>query len=228
MKKNVQSVIKNKKNLAEDEVKELLKSFDIKTTDFVLLKKDESVKELPFDFPVALKVCSSSILHKTDVDGVKLHISSMKELQQEINRFRKKFPEENLLIDHMVDPGVEVIIGLIQDPTFGLSIMVGVGGIYTEVYQDVSFRVIPIDKYDAKEMLEDVKGKKLLEGFRNIKADKQQVVDLLLKVSDLGNELIDVVDQMDLNPVFIYEDSYCVVDAKMILKQKNEKGKTKK
>ena len=220
MEKNVQSLIKNKKNLAEDEVKELLKSFDIKTTDFVLLKKDESVKELPFDFPVALKVCSSSILHKTDVDGVKLHISSMKELQQEINRFRKKFPEENLLIDHMVDPGVEVIIGLIQDPTFGLSIMVGVGGIYTEVYQDVSFRVIPIDKYDAKEMLEDVKGKKLLEGFRNIKADKQQVVDLLLKVSDLGNELIDVVDQMDLNPVFIYEDNYCVVDAKMILKQK--------
>ena len=224
MEKNVQSLIKNKKNLAEDEVKELLKSFDIKTTDFVLLKKDESVKELPFDFPVALKVCSSSILHKTDVDGVKLHISSMKELQQEINRFRKKFPEENLLIDHMVDPGVEVIIGLIQDPTFGLSIMVGVGGIYTEVYQDVSFRVIPIDEYDAKEMLEDVKGKKLLEGFRNIKADKQQVIDLLLKVSDLGNELIDVVDQMDLNPVFIYEDSYCVVDAKMILKQKNEKG----
>lgn len=224
MKQNVQSLIKNKKNLAEDEVKELLKSFDIKTTDFVLLKKDESVTSLPFDFPVALKVCSSSILHKTDVDGVKLHISSMKELQQEINRFRKKFPDENLLIDHMVDPGVEVIIGLIQDPTFGLSIMVGVGGIYTEVYQDVSFRVIPIDEYDAKEMLEDVKGKKLLEGFRNIKADKQQVIDLLLKVSDLGNELIDVVDQMDLNPVFIYEDSYCVVDAKMILKQKNEKG----
>jgi acyl-CoA synthetase (NDP forming) len=220
MKQKVQQLIKNKKHLAENEVKELLKAYDIKTTDYVVLEKDESVKELPFDFPVALKVCSSNILHKTDVDGVKLNISSMDELKKEVDRFHKKFPEENLLIDHMVESGVEVIIGLIQDPTFGLSIMVGVGGIYTEVYQDVSFRVIPIETYDASEMLEEVKGKKLLEGFRNIKADKQLVIDLLLKVSDLGTELIDVVDQMDLNPVFIYENNYCVVDAKMILKQK--------
>lgn len=223
MKQKIQQLIKNKKNLAENEVKELLKTYDIKTTDFVLIKKNESVNKLPFDFPVALKVCSNNILHKTDVGGVKLNISSMEELQQEIKTFHKRFPDENLLIDHMVDSGVEVIIGLIQDPTFGLSIMVGVGGIYTEVYQDVSFRVIPIEEYDAKEMIEEVKGKKLLEGFRNIKADKQQVIDLLLKVSALGNELIDVVDQMDLNPVFIYENSYCVVDAKMILKQ-NKKG----
>jgi len=220
MKQKVQQLIKNKKHLAENEVKELLKEYNINTTDFVLLKKDESVSSLPFDFPVALKVCSSKILHKTDVDGVKLNISSMDELKKEVERFHKKFPNENLLIDHMVESGVEVIIGLIQDPTFGLSIMVGVGGIYTEVYQDVSFRVIPIEPYDASEMLEEVKGKKLLEGFRNIKADKQLVIDLLLKVSDLGNDLIDVVDQMDLNPVFIYENSYCVVDAKMILKQK--------
>ena len=223
MKQKIQQLIKNKKNLAENEVKELLKTYDIKTTDFVLIKKNESVNKLPFDFPVALKVCSNNILHKTDVGGVKLNISSMEELQQEIKTFHKRFPDENLLIDHMVDSGVEVIIGLIQDPTFGLSIMVGIGGIYTEVYQDVSFRVIPIEEYDAKEMIEEVKGKKLLEGFRNIKADKQQVIDLLLKVSALGNELIDVVDQMDLNPVFIYENSYCVVDAKMILKQ-NKKG----
>ena len=223
MKQKIQQLIKNKKNLAENEVKELLKTYDIKTTDFVLIKKNESVNKLPFNFPVALKVCSNNILHKTDVGGVKLNISSMEELQQEIKTFHKRFPDENLLIDHMVDSGVEVIIGLIQDPTFGLSIMVGVGGIYTEVYQDVSFRVIPIEEYDAKEMIEEVKGKKLLEGFRNIKADKQQVIDLLLKVSALGNELIDVVDQMDLNPVFIYENSYCVVDAKMILKQ-NKKG----
>ena len=220
MKQKVQQLIKNKKHLAENEVKELLKEYDINTTDFVLLKKDESASSLPFDFPVALKVCSSKILHKTDVDGVKLNISSMDELKKEVERFHKKFPNENLLIDHMVESGVEVIIGLIQDPTFGLSIMVGVGGIYTEVYQDVSFRVIPIEPYDASEMLEEVKGKKLLEGFRNNKADKQLVIDLLLKVSDLGNDLIDVVDQMDLNPVFIYENSYCVVDAKMILKQK--------
>jgi acyl-CoA synthetase (NDP forming) len=218
MNNKIQQLIKNKKNLAENEVKELLKTFDIKTTEFVVLKKDESITSLPFDFPVALKVCSSDILHKTDVGGVKLNISSMEELKKEIKRFHQNFPDENLLIDQMVESGVEVIIGLIQDPTFGLSIMVGVGGIYTEVYQDVSFRVVPIEKYDAEEMIEEVKGKKLLEGFRNIKADKQQVINLLLKVSELGNELIEYIDQMDLNPIFIYEHSYCVVDAKMILK----------
>lgn len=218
MNNKIQQLIKNKKNLAENEVKELLKTFDIKTTEFVVLKKDESITSLPFDFPVALKVCSSDILHKTDVGGVKLNISSMEELKKEIKRFHQNFPDENLLIDQMVESGVEVIIGLIQDPTFGLSIMVGVGGIYTEVYQDVSFRVVPIQKYDAEEMIEEVKGKKLLEGFRNIKADKQQVINLLLKVSELGNELIEYIDQMDLNPIFIYEHSYCVVDAKMILK----------
>jgi len=218
MKQKVHQLIKNKKNLAENEVKEILKAYDINTTDFVVVKKNESVSSLPFDFPVALKVCSGKILHKTDVDGVKLNISSMDELEHQIERFHKKFPNENLLIDQMVESGVEVIIGLVQDPTFGLSIMVGVGGIYTEVYQDVSFRVIPIEKYDAEEMLDEVKGKKLLEGFRNIKADKQQVIELLINVSHLGTELIDVIDQMDLNPVFIYENDYCVVDAKMILK----------
>jgi len=219
MNQKVKQLIKNKKNLAENEVKELLNAYNINTTDFVVLKKNESVETLPFDFPVALKVCSNQILHKTDVGGVKLNITSMQELQKEIKQFQKKFPGENLLIDHMVEKGVEVIIGLIKDPTFGLSIMVGVGGIYTEVYQDVSFRVIPIDEYDAQEMIEEVKGKKLLEGFRNIKADKQQVIELLLHVSRLGSDLIRVLDQMDLNPVFIYEHGYCVVDAKMILKE---------
>jgi len=118
----------------------------------------------------------------------------------------------------MEEKGVEIIIGLIQDSTFGLSIMCGVGGIYTELYEDVSFRVIPIDRYDAEQMIEEIKGKKLLEGFRNIPANKQLVIDLLLKVSKLGTELDDRIDQMDLNPVFVYEKSLCVVDAKLILK----------
>ena len=78
--------------------------------------------------------------------------------------------------------------------------------------------MIPIDEYDAREMLEEVKGKKLLEGFRNIKANKELVIDLLLNISQLGEKLIDRIDQMDLNPVFIYKNSVCVVDAKLILK----------
>lgn len=220
MNRKVKKIIENKKNLAENEVKDLLQEYNIKTTNYKVIFKESDLDGLDLSFPVALKVCSGEILHKTDVDGVKLNISSKEELRKHVKDFKKRFPKENLLVDEMVESGVEVIIGLIQDPTFGLSIMVGVGGIYTELYQDVSFRVVPIEEYDANEMIEEVKGKKLLEGFRNIKADKQKVIDLLMKVSKLGDDLIEHLDQMDLNPVFIYENDYCVVDAKMILKGK--------
>lgn len=96
--------------------------------------------------------------------------------------------------------------------------MVGIGGIFTELYKDVTFRVIPIDQYDAKQMVEEIKGKRLLEGFRNIPANKKLVIDLIIKVSKIGEELIENIDQMDLNPVFVYENDICVVDAKLILK----------
>ena len=96
--------------------------------------------------------------------------------------------------------------------------MCGIGGIFTELYKDVTFRVVPIDKYDATQMIEEIKGKKLLEGFRNIPANKELVIDLVMKVSKIGKALIDHIDQMDLNPVFVYGDDLCVVDAKLILK----------
>ena len=176
------------------------------------------MKNLGLKFPVALKVCSNKILHKTDVGCVKLGIKDMAELKKTFKEFKAKFPKENLLVDQMEEKGVEVIIGLVQDPTFGLSIMAGVGGIYTELYKDVSFRVVPVDRYDAEQMVEEIKGKKLLEGFRNIQANKKLVVDLIMKTSKIGEELMDHIDQMDLNPVFIYKNDYCVVDAKLILK----------
>ena len=218
MKKTVASLLETKGALAENEVKELLNMYHIPTTTFAVVQTKDDVEKLKVKYPVALKVCSRKILHKTDVGGVKLNISSKEELMETFEQFEKKFPGETFLVDEMVEKGVEMIIGLIQDSTFGLSIMCGVGGIYTELYQDVSFRVIPIDEYDAREMLEEVKGKKLLEGFRNIKANKELVIELLLHISKFGEELIDRIDQMDLNPVFVYEDSVCVVDAKLILK----------
>jgi acyl-CoA synthetase (NDP forming) len=149
---------------------------------------------------------------------VKLDIKDMDELKKTFKIFKKKFPKENLLVDQMEKKGVEIIIGLVQDPTFGLSIMCGIGGIFTELYKDVTFRIVPIERIDAEEMIEEIKGKKLLEGFRNIPANKKLVIDLLLKVSKIGEELMDHIDQMDLNPVFVYGDDLCVVDAKLILK----------
>jgi acyl-CoA synthetase (NDP forming) len=211
MKESVRKLVERKGPLAENEVKDLMKAYGIRTTNYKLVNKLEDLENLGLKFPVALKVCSNKILQK-------LGIKDTSDLEKTFKEFKKKFPKENLLVDQMEEKGVEIIIGLVQDPTFGLSIMCGIGGIFTELYKDVAFRIIPIDKYDSVQMIEEIKGKKLLEGFRNMKANKELVIDLLLKVSKIGQELIEHIDQMDLNPVFVYENDICVVDAKLILK----------
>lgn len=218
MKQEVKELLNRKGPLAENEVKDILKAYKINTTNYRLVNKIEDLDKIGLKFPVALKVCSNKILHKTDVGGVKLGIKDMNELKKSFKEFRIKFPKENLLVDQMAEKGVEIIIGLVQDPTFGISIMAGIGGIFTELYKDVTFRIVPLEKNDAEQMVEEIKGKKLLEGFRNIQANKQLVIDLIMKVSKIGEELNDHIDQMDLNPVFVYEKDICVVDAKLILK----------
>ena len=220
MKQEIQHILKDKTGaLAENDVKDLLSKYGITTTTYAVVKEKKDVTLLNPRFPVALKVCSSKLLHKTDVDGVRLNIASMDELLSVFDDFKKRFPDERFLVDEMVEKGVEAIVGLVQDPTFGLCIMCGVGGVFTELYQDVSFRVVPIEPADTDEMIAELKGKKLFEGFRNMKVDRKAFRDLLMKVSRIGEELIDVVDQMDLNPVFLYEQGYCVVDAKAVLKE---------
>jgi len=218
MNKKIREFVKRKGPLAENEVKDLMNAYGIRTTKYKVIKKENDLINLGLKFPVALKVCSSKILHKTDVGGVKLGIKDLDELKKTFKVFKKKFPDEDLLVDQMEEKGVEIIVGLVKDPTFGLSIMAGIGGIYTELYKDVTFRVVPIERIDAEEMVEEIKGKKLLEGFRNIPANKELVIDLIIKVSKIGEELMDNIDQMDLNPVFVYKNDICVIDAKLILK----------
>ena len=218
MKGNIQLLLKKTGPLAENEAKDFLKSYGISTTTYVVVRKEKDLDGLTLKYPVALKVCSNKILHKTDVGGVQLNIQTKEELHKAFKAFRKKFPKEDFLVDQMAEKGVEMIVGLVQDPTFGLTVMCGIGGVFTELYKDVSFRVVPVDRYDVEQMIGELKGKALLEGFRNIKANKELVIDLVLKVSKIGEGLMDHIDQMDLNPVFVYENSICVVDAKLILK----------
>ena len=110
------------------------------------------------------------ILHKTEVKGVKIGLSSEKEVVNAFNdmydRLRKDFEIRGILLEKMVPSGVELIVGLQNDPQFGPVIMCGLGGVYTELFKDVSFRVLPIDKQDALEMLDRLKGKQILHGFR--------------------------------------------------------------
>lgn len=208
----------NRKTLTEFEVKEILKEYDIPTTNFTIITNESDLKALNIPYPLVIKISTSEITHKTDVGGVKLNLHSDEELIDAYNELQQKFPNGDILVEPMEEKGIEVIIGLINDPTFGLSIMFGLGGIFTEVLKDVTFRVLPIDRTEAELMLSELKGKKLLEGFRGIKISKEAIIDIILKTAKLGEDFQDRIDQMDLNPVFIRENDAIVVDAKMVLK----------
>jgi acyl-CoA synthetase (NDP forming) len=189
----IESVLKEgRKSLAENEVKELLRESGIPTTDFQVVRKFEEIDQKKLKFPVVIKVCSPNILHKTDVGGVVLDVAR-DQLEHEFARMREKFPNEVLLVESHQDRRVEVIVGLINDPTFGLTIMFGLGGIYTEVYKDVTFRVVPITREDADEMLKEIKAAPILEGYRKIKVDRDAIVNVLMKVSNLGEKYMDKI-----------------------------------
>jgi acyl-CoA synthetase (NDP forming) len=208
----------DRKSLSEDEVKDILDHYGFKTPERMVIAPGEDIKEPDFEYPVVMKVCSPKILHKTDVGGVKLHIDGFEELKEAYSDMRKKFPGEKILVEEMKRPGVEAIIGVIEDATFGLTVMVGLGGIYTELYKDVSFRVLPITRDDADEMLRELKAHEIFEGFRGIKTNRDALIETLLNVSKMALDLQDYMSQMDLNPVFVREDDTVVVDAKMVLK----------
>ncbi|PKK85265.1 MAG: acetyl-CoA synthetase [Thermoplasmata archaeon HGW-Thermoplasmata-1] len=217
MRKATRDLLEGRSALAENEVKDLLREYHIPTTNYKIVSGHGGIAGIGLNYPLVMKVCSEKILHKTDVGGVVLGIRDETELATRIAEFNAKFPGENILVEEMMPRGTELIMGLIRDPTFGLSIMVGVGGIFTELYKDVTFRMVPITRQDAVEMLEELKGRKLLEGFRNIKTDREAVIDLLFQISKMGEEMGDKLASMDLNPVFVYEKGLSVVDAKLLL-----------
>ncbi|MCD6299367.1 MAG: acetate--CoA ligase family protein [Thermoplasmata archaeon] len=201
----------SRKSATEYEAKMLLRKYGIPTTDFAVVKSGGSIE---IEFPAVLKVLSPDILHKTDVGGVRLNILNREELERELGRFREKFPGSNFLVEKMEPQGVEMIAGLVNDPSFGMSIMVGMGGIFAEVYRDVSFRLVPITKKDAEKMLDDLKAGVIFDGFRGMDLDKNAMVDLLVNLSRMGTE--EPIDQMDLNPVLVYRHGVKVVDAKLV------------
>jgi acyl-CoA synthetase (NDP forming) len=175
-------------------------------------------------FPVVLKIISPQILHKSDVGGVVLGIADEAALKEaypklisEVRRNNPKAEILGVLIEKMMAPSTEVIVGGIRDSQFGPSIMFGMGGIFTEVYKDVAFRVAPVDKIDALNLIHELRGSKILEGIRGQPpADLDALVDVLIDVSSLMLQH-SAVSQLDLNPVIAYHDAVCAVDTRIVL-----------
>jgi len=218
---NMESFVKSlggRKVLTENEVKSLLKEYNIPTTEYVLVKNEKDLKKISLPYPLVMKICSPKYTHKTDVGGVKLGIKSKDELIRLYKVFQKKFAGENFIVETMEKPGIEAIVGLVDDPTFGLSIMFGLGGIFTEIFKDVVFRVLPIDRKDAEDMMWEIKSRKILGAFRGINVNRDALINILLNVSNLGVDFQNYIKEMDLNPVFLREKDAVVVDARMIIK----------
>ncbi len=206
-----------RKNLSEDEAKGLLSQYDIPTSRFSIIFPDQTFDGSELEYPLVMKVASPDILHKTEVGGVILGIKDWEEAESAFTSLRKQFPQKKILVESMELPGIELIAGMIRDDSFGLSIMVGLGGIFTEVLKDVSFRVVPITRYDAIRMIEDLSAAKVLDGFRGTKVDRDILIDILLKLSKLGEDFVPYLKEMDLNPIILREKNAVVVDAKMQL-----------
>jgi len=174
-------------------------------------------------FPVVLKIISKDIVHKSDFGGVKANIKDEDELVSAyegiVKSVKKKLPRakiEGILVQKM-EQGTEVIIGMKNDPQFGPVLMFGLGGIFVEVLKDISFRVAPINVHEAEEMVNEIKGSKILKGARGEKPVKiSALVDLLMKVSKLSIENKKIVE-LDLNPVFVDEKSAKVVDVRIMV-----------
>jgi len=203
----------------------LLRKYGIRFVNHEFVKnKEEAVKSAEkLGYPVVLKVVSKDIVHKTDVGGLILNIKDKNELKNAFDtllmNIRKNVPNakvESYIVQKMVKDGYEVIIGGIKDAQFGHCVSFGLGGIYTEIYGDVSFRVVPIAKKDAVGMIKETKAYRILSGYRNKpKADIDALVDALLQVSKLLHENPRIIE-LDLNPVFALPRGAIVTDVRII------------
>jgi acetate---CoA ligase (ADP-forming) subunit beta len=214
--------------LTEIEAKELLKGAGINVVETILAtSKEEAVTtSKKLGFPVVLKIASSDVVHKSDAGGVKLGLKTAAQVGKAyddiMKSLKKAFPDakiEGVSVQTMAKPGVEVIIGMSKDAQFGPVLMFGLGGVLVEILKDVSFRIVPLLKRDAKEMIRDIKGFPLLQGYRGSEpVDVDNLEDMLLKISEFVEKTPEI-KELDLNPIFAYKDGAVAVDARVILEK---------
>jgi acyl-CoA synthetase (NDP forming) len=215
------------RHLLESEAYELLAAYEVPVPRHRVVTSAEDAEAAAGEvgYPVVAKVVSPDILHKSEVGGVLLHLNDAAAVRaayrQIVERARQaKATLRGVLIAHMAPPGTEVIAGLTQDAQFGPVVMFGLGGIFVEVYRDVSFRLVPLTEPEAAAMIREIKAASVLQGVRGGRpADLKALTDLLLKVSRMGEENPEIAE-MDLNPVIVYEEGLSVVDARVLLHHK--------
>jgi acyl-CoA synthetase (NDP forming) len=218
------------RDLLEPEAQHLLKAYGIAVPEHQLMRTREDAQHAARifgDVPLAVKVVSRDVLHKSDAGGVKLNVrgaaaleSAFDEIQRSVLARHPQARIEGMLVTPMAEAGTELIVGVTRDPQYGPVLMLGLGGVFVEVIRDVVFRSLPISALDAQEMLNDLRYGQMLDGARGTEpVDRQMIADLLVNVSAFATAHPELVE-IDLNPVIARGHDYSIVDARMILTDK--------
>ncbi|MFH0936083.1 MAG: acetate--CoA ligase family protein [Candidatus Woesearchaeota archaeon] len=167
-----------------------------------------------FGYPIALKISSKQVLHKTDVGGVKLNLQE-KDIEDAYNELMKiKVKKQGILVQKYSE-GKQIIIGLKKDPTFGHVLAFGLGGIFTEILKDVSFRICPITEQDTESMIQEIKSYPILKGYCDTPANIKLIKQVLFKTSELTKKY-PKIKELDINPLIVTEKQATIVDARII------------
>jgi len=223
---SLELAIKEKRNLTEAEAYELLSEYGIPVPKYSVVSSEEDALKIAkrLGFPLVMKIVSPDIVHKTDIGGVEMNVSNLEQTKKAyksiIDQVRKNKPAakiKGMMLYKQAPKGVEVIVGMIRDPQFGPTVMFGLGGIFTEILKDVTFRVCPVERTDIEEMLTEIQGIKMLQGYRGQpRCDVNAIIAIILKISRLVLDY-PVIKGIDLNPILVYEKGALVVDVKIFL-----------
>ncbi|MFX0018453.1 MAG: acetate--CoA ligase family protein [Promethearchaeota archaeon] len=221
----------NRTFLMEHESKDLIAKYDIPVGEYKVVKDEyEAVKFAnKIGYPVVAKLMSPDIIHKTEARVIKLNLNSDEEVRKAYKEvihngknYNSEAQIEGVNIQKMMEEGlVEIIIGSIRDINFGPVLMFGLGGIFVEIFKDVSYRVCPISQGEASKMIRNIKAFPLLDGYRGQpKADNEKIIEVLLKCCHLLIENPEI-EELDLNPVIVFEKGkgLMVLDARIILRE---------
>ena len=219
-----EALAQGKTTLSESESKKILSEYGIPVTMEKVVSDphllEDALKEIPF--PVAMKGCASDLAHKTESGLIRLDIRTPEEAKaafSEIMEAMQAVEDKGVLVQEMVKGKRELVAGLTRDPQFGPCVMFGLGGIFTEVLKDISFRVAPLTKQDALEMMDEIKGSKILEAVRGMEpADTEALARILMALGALGMEN-DNVAEVDINPLILSKGKPIAVDALVVLKK---------
>jgi acetate---CoA ligase (ADP-forming) len=211
----------NRTYLMEHECKEVLEGMGIATTGYLVAGSEDeaAVMAHAVGYPVALKIVSPDVVHKSDSGGVRLNLTHPDQVRAAFREIVGAYRFQHVVgvsVQKMASPGVEAIIGVTCDPSFGPVLMFGLGGVFVEVLKDVTFRILPVNERDVDEMIREIKGYPLLKGYRGKSVDLAALKSLLLRISALVTAFPEI-RELDLNPVFLYEAGHVVVDARMFV-----------